>query len=268
MKRIYIVAMLCLVVAVSVVSATGANAPIGVDTAKGKAQDFLNAPDATVQYQKTERLNLGEYYVFGTGDGQVYVNARTGAVERATFDSARKDSRDVRLDRAAAEATARAYAEEKYSGFAKKNMQLTRSDLVSHGDAGSEYSYIWREEISGVLTPNTVVVNLNPSTGEIVSYIGIQREIKCSLEPKLSRDEALKIAAGQFPGIRVGNPGDRCNGRPLRRVHPTGRTDADMGDHDEWRAGGPRSPGRACRYRRTDRRSADGESIPLNHLFS
>ncbi|WP_054847600.1 PepSY domain-containing protein [Methanoculleus chikugoensis] len=186
-------------------SATGANAPIGgVDTAKGKAQDFLNAPDATVEYQKTERLNLGEYYVFGTGEGQVYVNARTGGViERATFDSARKDCRDVRLDRAAAEVTARAYAEEKYSGFAKKSMQLTRSDLVSHGDAGSEYSYIWREEISDVLTPNTVVVNLNPSTGEIVSYIGIQREIKCSLEPKLSRDEALKIAAGQFPGIRV-----------------------------------------------------------------
>lgn len=203
MKRIYIVAIICLVVAVSVVSATGANAPIGVDTAKGKAQDFLNAPDATVQYQKTERLNLGEYYVFGTGDGQVYVNARTGAVERATFDSARKDSRDVRLDRAAAEATARAYAEEKYSGFGKKSMQLTRSDLVSHGDAGSEYSYIWREEISGVLTPNTVVVNLNPSTGEIISYLGIQREIECPLEPKLSRDEALKIAAGQFPGIRV-----------------------------------------------------------------
>jgi len=203
MKRIYIVAMLCLVVAVSVVSATGANAPIGVDTAKGKAQDFLNAPDATVQYQKTERLNLGEYYVFGTGDGQVYVNARTGVIERATFDSARKDSRDVRLDRAAAEATARAYAEEKYSGFGKKNMRLTRSDLVSHGDAGSEYSYIWREEISGVLTPNTVVVNLNPSTGEIISYLGIQREIECPLEPKLSRDEALKIAAGQFPGIRV-----------------------------------------------------------------
>ncbi|WP_292366510.1 PepSY domain-containing protein [Methanoculleus sp. UBA208] len=205
MKRIHIVAMLCLVVAVSVVSAAGASAPIGVDTAKERAQDFLNAPDATVQYQKTERLNLGEYYVFGTGDGQIYVNARTGAVERATFDSARKDSRDVRLDRAAAEATARAYAEEKYSGFGKKNMRLTRSDLVSHGDAGSEYSYIWREEISGVLTPNTVVVNLNPSTGEIISYLGIQREIECSLEPKLSRDEALKIAAGQFPGIRVTN---------------------------------------------------------------
>ncbi len=203
MKRIYIVAMLYLVIAVSVASVAGAGAPIGVDTAKGKAQGFLDAPDATVQYQKTERLNLGEYHVFGTGEGQVYVNARTGVVERATFDSARKDSHNIRLDRAAAEAAARAYAEKKYRGFAEKNMRLTRSNLVAHGDAGSEYSCIWREEIEDVLTPNTVVVNVNPGTGEIMSYLGIQREIKSPLEPKLSRDEALKIAAGQFPGIRV-----------------------------------------------------------------
>jgi len=203
MKRIYILATLCLIIVVSVAAAAGINAPIGVDTAKEKAQDFLNAPDATAQYQKTECLNLGEYYVFGTGDGQIYVNARTGVIERVTFDSARKDSHEIRLDQAAAEAAARAYAEEKYSGFAEKSMRLIESNLVSHGDAGSEYSYIWRERIKGVLTPNTVVVNVNPSTGEIVSYIGIQREVQCPLEPALSRDEALKVAAGQFPGIRV-----------------------------------------------------------------
>ena len=203
MKWIPITAIICLVIAVSVVSAAGASTPIGVDTAKERAQDFLNAPDATFQYQKTERLNLGEYYVFDTGDGQIYVNAHTGVIERVTFDSAQMDSREIRLDRAAAEATARAYAVEKYSGFAEKSMRLIESNLVSHGDAGSEYSYIWREENKGVLTPNTVVVNLNPGIGEIISYIGIQREIECSLEPKLSRDEALKIAAGQFLGIRV-----------------------------------------------------------------
>ena len=203
MKRIYILATLCLIIVVSVAAAAGINAPIGVDTAKEKAQDFLNAPDATAQYQKTECLNLGEYYVFGTGDGQIYVNARTGVIERVTFDSARKDSHEIRLDQAAAEAAARAYAEEKYSGFAEKSMRLIESNLVSHGDAGSEYSYIWRERIKGVLTPNTVVVNVNPSTGEIVSYIGIQRKVQCPLEPALSRDEALKVAAGQFPGIRV-----------------------------------------------------------------
>jgi hypothetical protein len=82
-------------------------------------------------------------------------------------------------------------------------MRLIESNLVSHGDAGSEYLYIWREEKNGVLTPNTVFVNVNPGTGETISYLGIQREIKCLLEPALSRDEALKVAAGQFPGIRV-----------------------------------------------------------------
>lgn len=46
-------------------------------------------------------------------------------------------------------------------------------------------------------------MNLNPNTGEVISYLGIQREIQCQLEPALSRDEALKVAAGQFPGIRV-----------------------------------------------------------------
>jgi uncharacterized membrane protein YkoI len=203
MKWIPVTAIICLIIAVSITSVAGTETAIGVDTAKKEAQDFLNAPGAAVEYQKTEHLNLGDYYAFGTGGGQIYVNARTGAVERATFDSARKDSHEIRLDRIAAEAAARAYAEEKYDGFSGKNMRLTRSNLVSHGDAGSEYSYIWREEIKGVLTPNTVVVNLNPNTGEIVSYLGIQREVRCSLEPALSRDEALKVAAGEFPGIRV-----------------------------------------------------------------
>lgn len=205
MKWIPVTAIICLIIAVSITSVAGTGTAIGVDTAKKEVQDFLNAQDAAIEYQKTEHLNLGNYYVFGTGEGQIYVNDQTGAVERAAFGSARKDSHEIRLDRAAAEAEARAYAGEKYGGFAEKNMRLIESNLISHGVAGSEYSYIWREEIKGVLTPNTVVVNLNPSTGEIVSYLGIQREVRCSLEPALSRDEALKAAAGQFPGIRVTN---------------------------------------------------------------
>ncbi len=36
-----------------------------------------------------------------------------------------------------------------------------------------------------------------------MSYIGIQREINCVLEPELSEEDALKIAEKQFPDIRV-----------------------------------------------------------------
>jgi len=41
-------------------------------------------------------------------------------------------------------------------------------------------------------------------------------------------------AEGRGRGV-PGHQGDQCYGRPLRRVHPTGGTDADMGDHDERR---------------------------------
>ncbi|MDN7024770.1 hypothetical protein FGU65_07705 [Methanoculleus sp. FWC-SCC1] len=203
MKQIPIIAIICIFITVSAAAAANAGAPIGVDIAKGKAQEFINTPDETVQYQKTENLNLGDYYIFNTGEGQVYVNAYTGTVERASFSHAQKDSHDIRLDPAEAEAVAMVYAGEKYGGFAGKNMQLVESNLLSHGDAGSEYTYVWREEVDGVLTPNTVVVSLDPGSGDVTSYIGIQREIRCPLEPKVTRDEALNIAAGQFPKIRV-----------------------------------------------------------------
>lgn len=202
MKRIPIIGIICIFIAVSAATAAGTSAPIGVDIAKGKAQEFINAPDATVQYQKTEHLNLGDYYVFNNGEGQIYVNAYTGTVERASFSHAQKDSHGIRLDPAGAEAVAMAYAGEKYSVFAEKNMQLIESNLLSHSDEGSEYTYVWREEVEGVLTPNTVVVNLEEN-GDVTSYIGIQREIQCTLEPKVTRNEAQKIAAGQFPKIRV-----------------------------------------------------------------
>jgi len=203
MKRIWIIAIACIIVTVSAAAATTASTPIGVDTAKGNAEEFLGTTAVAVQFQKTEHLNHGEYYVFCTGDGQIYVNAYTGAVERASFDRAREGSRENRLEAAETEAIAKAYAEEKYSGFAERNMRLIESKVVDHGDAGSEYAYVWREEINGVLTPNTVVVSLDPDSGDITSYIGIQREIRCPLEPSVTRDEALKIATGQFPEIRV-----------------------------------------------------------------
>jgi len=195
--------MLCLIVTISAVSAVIATAPIGVDTAKENVQVFVNDPSVNIQYQDTKCLNLGDYYTFSTGNGQLYVNVQTGMVERASFNDARKSSGEVRFDNARAKMVAREYAKEKYSGFADMNMKLIKSDSENHGDAGSEYSFIWRENVEGVLTPNTVVINVNPASGGIVSYIGIQRKINCVLEPELSEEDALRIAEKQFPDIRA-----------------------------------------------------------------
>ncbi len=87
-------------------------------------------------------MTLGDYYTFSAGNGQVYVNMYTGAIERSSFIDARKSSGEIRPDYAGAEMVAREYAEEKYSGFADMNMQLIKSDSENHGDAGSENSFI------------------------------------------------------------------------------------------------------------------------------
>ena len=203
MKYIPIIAIICIFITLSAIVAAGNSAPIGMDIAKGNVQKFINAPDTTVHYQNTEHLNLGDYFIFNTGEGQVYINTYTGTMERVSYNHAWKGSPDTLLDPAGAKEIAMAYVKEKYSGFAEKNMQLIESKLISHGDIGSEYTYVWRENIKGVLTPNTVVVNLDSANGDIASYIGIQREIQCRLESKITDDEAKKIAEGQFPKIRI-----------------------------------------------------------------
>ena len=203
MKKIIIVSILCIALMISSVSALAATTPIGVDAARENVQKFVNTPLVQIQYQESKYLDLGDYYVFSTGNGQAYVNMYTGAVERASFTDALESPGSIRHDFDQAKAIAGKYAEEKYPGFSDMNMHLTGSGLKNHGDAGSEYSFIWREKINDTLTPNIVVVNVNSDSGKVISYIGIQREITCSSEPGISRDNAIKIAEEQFPGIRV-----------------------------------------------------------------
>ena len=54
--------------------------PVGVDAAKESAVQFLDNPGADIQYQEEDRLDIGDYYVFSTGNGKIYVNMDTGIV--------------------------------------------------------------------------------------------------------------------------------------------------------------------------------------------
>jgi hypothetical protein len=171
MKKIIIVSILCIALMISTVYALTATSPIGVDAAKENVQKFVNTPLVQIQYQESKYLDLGDYYVFSTGNGQACVNMYTGVVERASFTDALESPGNLKLDSVQAEAIADKYAKEKYPGFSDMNMQLTGSGLTNHGDAGSEYSFIWREKIKDVLTPNMVVVNVNPDSGKVISYI-------------------------------------------------------------------------------------------------
>lgn len=201
MKKSILIA-LCLFVGIYIVAAFSLDAPIGIDTAKENVKGFIGKPDATVDFRENESVTHGKFYVLQSDGGEFYVNMQTGDVERAIFNKARENSDNIRLTLDQARATALSHAKKNYRNFAQKNMQLTKTELQDYG-TGKEYLFIWSEVVNNVETPNKVLVTLNPNTGEIITYIGLQRSVTVPLEPKILRDDAVKIAASQFKDIIV-----------------------------------------------------------------
>lgn len=202
MKKLIPFTVICLLVGISLVAAFSQDVPIGSDKAKENVRGFIGKPDATVDFRDNESVTHGKFYVLQSGGGEFYVNMHTGEVERATFNKARENSNDVRLRLDQAEAVAKGYAEKNYRNFSQKNMQLTKAELKDHG-TGKEYVFIWSEIVSNVETPNRVLLTLNPNTGDIITYIGMQRQVTVQLEPKISKDNAVNIATSQFKDIAV-----------------------------------------------------------------
>ncbi|MBP2133870.1 hypothetical protein J2128_001824 [Methanomicrobium sp. W14] len=202
-KTVIIISIICLLSMIAATSAIYTKTPIGINSAEINATNFIDNSNTDIEYLYEQNYDIGEYYVFKTGNGQIYVNKYSGLVERASFSNAKETSKKVLIDSSESIKIGEEYAKEKYNGFEKMNMKITYSELLDHADAGYEYSYVWRESLNGVFTPNSVAIDINPESGEITSYIGIHREINCNTEPKVSEDKAITIAKEQFPQIKI-----------------------------------------------------------------
>ena len=202
MKKIILSVILALFM-IATASAFYTASPIGIDNAKENAALFLGKDISDLSYQNEDRQDIGSYYIFNSDNARVYVNMYTGKVERASYNDARRSSGKVLIDSSKAETIAKDYAKKNYDDFDGKNMKLIESKLLNHGDSGSEYSFVWRENIDDVLTPNFVLINLNAESGKIISYIGINRELTVSTKPKITEEEAFKIATEQYPDIEI-----------------------------------------------------------------
>ena len=202
MKKLIPFAMLCLLIGISLVAAFSYDTHIGMEEAMDNVREFIGKPDAVVDFRANETVTHGEFYVLQSDEGEFYVNMHTGEIERATFNKARENSGDVKLSQDQAEAIAFSYAKKSYANFAQKNMRLTTAELRDYG-AGKEYEFIWSEVVNNIETPNKVLLTLNPNTGEVITYMGLQRPVTVSLEPKIAREDAINTAASQFKDIEV-----------------------------------------------------------------
>jgi hypothetical protein len=176
---------------------------ISVDSAMEKVRAYNEKPGEKVTYKGIATAPHGKAFELATDDGTYYVNTATGDVELAYFKHGNNGLSDIKLTKDQAQNKALAYAKKYYRDYLNKSMQLVRSEVLDHGDAGKEYVFIWNEEINGVYTLNQVMVTVDPGTGEVASYVGIQRPLLVKPELVISKDDAIDKAIGLFDGIFV-----------------------------------------------------------------
>lgn len=179
------------------------NQPDGSLYAKEAVLQFTNLQENDVKYIGMMKTNHGNYHQFSTPDNSVYyVNGKSGNIDRVDMQFDWKQTRDVKISKETAKKIAKDVIG-KFSGIKERSgMKIVSSQLLDHG-AFQEYSVEFREVVDGVILPNTALVSINPSNGELLSYVSVNEPVTIPLIPKISPEEVVKIAAQEYPGIRV-----------------------------------------------------------------
>lgn len=174
---------------------------ISIKCAEENVKIFAENPAMALMHTGNISFPGGDDYILSSGMSTYYVNQKNGDVEVMYNSEAEKDSKLIKLSLTKAEDTAKKFAESKYKDFGIKNMVRTEGKLLDHGDAGSEYVFSWCEKINTTMTPNWVSVTVNPNSGDIINYIGIQRPITISTNARIDQTTATQIAIEQFKDL-------------------------------------------------------------------
>jgi hypothetical protein len=184
------------------------NYPISEEQAKDSVRVFMGNLTLDPRITGTGSLEIGNYYELDAGQDSFGVNQNSGIVEFAHFGENASTSDKLSLTRDQAYAKATAYASAKYDGFSDKNWKLV-IDQVSDGGSyvrnattgdyewvpTKAYDFVLREEKDHVLLPSLVYIEINPSTGAVVDYWGVDRILTvASLKSATSLSDAVKSA--------------------------------------------------------------------------
>ncbi|MEN6443508.1 MAG: hypothetical protein ABFC71_07145 [Methanoregula sp.] len=206
-KLIGIIIGLSLVFACSAVAAAdtsqGSNAlispeTIGTGLVKENIQNFTGTPNEEIAYRGTKELPSGKVYEVTTKTGRFTINAKTGEIESAIIRDGILSSSITAKDIPGMEMQAKAFAQKNYRDFNSKNMVLTESRILDHGDAGREYLFVWNEMAGEAYTQSAVMVSVLPDWDNSIAYIGIDRPLLVDTTPKVSQNVAQETALRTF----------------------------------------------------------------------
>jgi hypothetical protein len=160
---------------------------------KESVRAFIGEPTATVEFERSMTNVFGEQSdVYKVNRDRFYVDAKTGRVLLASFLS-RDPVKTGPYTKDSAEALALAYAKEHYPDFTSRNMQLTESKILDHGDGGMEYAYSWSEQLYGINLGNSVHVSVDP-LGRIMNYYSRDKPAPAVQPAKITKDAANATA--------------------------------------------------------------------------
>jgi hypothetical protein len=176
-----------------------------IDKAQNNVKIFSERSDLPVNFVRNLTANHGKFYEMSTDEATYLVNAKTGEVEAVTYRNALCTSDGTTtLSQEQAESIAITFINKHDMSFATiEDMGLIEANLVDHGTAGSEYMFVWGQCINGILTPTTTMVRIDSATGKINSYASIKRPVEISLVSKVTKDQAVNTAVGQFKNAMV-----------------------------------------------------------------
>ncbi|MDO9325911.1 MAG: hypothetical protein Q7T80_13260 [Methanoregula sp.] len=173
---------------------------ITVEQAKESIRVFMGDMNLEPVYESTqENFADADYYLF-TFDTLIFgVNTETGNVETISFADRMPGSRTIAISQNEALVKAKVFAG-KYNGFSGKTWHLVIDALTLITDNSSSYFFLFQEESDDILLPSMVVVQVNPESGEIWSYAGVNRtgEPVC-VKPTFGQTEAAGIAEAGMP---------------------------------------------------------------------
>ncbi len=197
MKKILLLIAFSLIVVASSVSATNFGNIVSPDTAKESVIEFMNNTVLHLNCDNEISLPSGEFYIIHTNSDEFWINKNSGIVERATFYSAMSEKNGDIIPIEKALEIASSYARQHNRDFENRNFELDYQKLHNTG-VHEEYTFIWNEYQQDIETTSFTLVTVNANSGEIVEYVGLNRDVYISLDPKISNTAAIKIASNYF----------------------------------------------------------------------
>lgn len=204
MKRILILTLIvAVIISAAAVMANNSFNYSEDEIAENSLHAFFGEKDQAVKYVGTGKNHYGEYYQFSTeSGGNYYVDAGTYTVSRAEFPFEWSETNTVKISLEDAEQNAYNFIKEKSSLSGIDKSDLIDSSLLNHGSY-KEYKFVFREVKDGVLLFNSAIVSVNPYSGDIISYVSVDKNLEISLAPEISEEKAIEIATNQFDNIRI-----------------------------------------------------------------